>query len=263
MSTLAVIIPVRNMATTLRRAVASAAEGGADSVVIVDDASDDGTAEVASLCAEEWSCVSVVTHPEKTADHNVAQEPVWRGIKCDQIVGLSADDFLYPGAVWSLKLAAGSPVAFADYDVFDADGKYFYSQHSHFYGRKTAAEIRRRFSSIDYCTETGFCTAIRRDIAMWLWSSGWQALGPMMDGVGLMTAAALFGAAYIPMKCGSFTLRDGSYGCNSSREGSWYFDRGMEAVEWIRSCGLDGQTTKAIVKLRCFLNDKLLEESIG
>jgi hypothetical protein len=37
----------------------------------------------------------------------------------------------------------------------------------------------------------------------------------------------------------------------------------MEAVEWIRSCGLDGQTTKAIVKLRCFLNDKLLEESIG
>lgn len=263
MSTLAVIIPVRNMATTLRRAVASAADGGADSVVIVDDASDDGTAEVAAACAAEWPRVSVVTHPQKSDDHNVAQEPVWRAVECDQIVGLSADDFLYPGAVWSLKLAADSPVAFADYDIFDVSGKYLYSQYSHAYGRRTADEVRKRFVSSDYCTESGFCAAIRRDIAMWLWSSGWQSLGPMMDSVGLMTAAALFGAAYVPMKCGAFSMRDGGYGYDSSRTAEWYYALGTKAVKWVRSCGLDGETTKAIARLRCCLNDKLLEEAVA
>lgn len=260
MSTLAVIIPVRNMASTLRRAVASAVDGGADEVVIVDDASDDGTDLVAAQCAEAWGQVSVVTHSQKSVCHNAAQEPVWRAVKSDQIVGLAADDFLYPGAIWSLKLASDSPVAFSDYDVFDKSWRYLYSQYSHFYGRRSAAEVRERFALSDYCTETGFCAAIRKDVSSWLWSSGWQNLGPMMDSVGLMTAAALFGAAYVPFKCGAFCLRSDSYGYDSTRNAEWYFSLGTKAVDWVMSCGLDQKTTRAIARLRCCLNDKFFEE---
>jgi glycosyltransferase involved in cell wall biosynthesis len=260
MSTLAVVIPVRNMASTLRRAVSSAVLGGADEVVIVDDASDDGTDEVAARCSEEWKCVSIVTHSQKSEDHNIAQEAAWRSVQSDQIVGLAADDFLYPGAIWSLKLAPDAPVVFSDYDVFDKSSRYLYSQCTRFYGRRTAAEIRSRFATSDYVTETGFCAAIRRDISSWLWTAGWQTLGPMMDTVGLMTAASLFGASYIPVRCGAFFFSTDSYGHNSNRDAEWYFNMGTKAVDWVRSCGLDSSTVKGIARLRCCLNDKFFEE---
>lgn len=254
MSTLTVIIPTRNMASTLGRAIESVL--AADEIIVVDDASEDDTEAV----TKGFPGVTYIRHPEKTRDHNAAQRDIWLGVKSNQIVGLAADDWLYPGAIEAMKSCADAPAVFTDMDVFDSSGKYLGGFYHHFYGRKTAAEVRQKLLAMSGAGETGFAGAIRSDIARWLWHAGWERLGPMMDSVGLTAVAAIFGAAYLGIKGGAFTVHaSGSYGLNPHRTADEYYELGTTAVAWMLSVGLDATTVKAVAGKRCCLDPNALE----
>ncbi len=254
MSTLTVIIPTRNMASTLGRAIESVL--AADEIIVVDDASDDDTEAV----AKGFPGVAYIRHPEKTRDHNAAQRDIWLGVKSNQIVGLAADDWLYPGAIEAMKSCADAPAVFTDNDMFDDDGRYIGGFFHHFYGRKSAKEVRNRMITHFGSGETGFACAIRADMSNWLWHAGWDRLGPMMDSVGLAAVAAIFGATYMSVKGGAFTIRRaGSYGRNPKWTADDLYEMGSTAVSWMFSVGLDATTVKAIAGKRCCMNPELLE----
>lgn len=260
MSTLAVVIPTRNMASTLGRALGSACHGGADEIVVVDDASEDDTAAVVERYQNEFPVVQYVRHPQKTEDHNAAQMDVWMGLKSDQVVGLAADDWLYSGAIEAMKSCSDAPAVFTDMDVFNEHGTYLGSLFHNWYGRKSAREVRSKVIAVVGAAETGFACAIRSDISRWLWTAGWHRLGPMMDNVGLTAAASTFGAAYMGVKGGAFTVHSGgSYGLNPNRTAEEYYELGKTAVAWLFSVGLDAATVRAIAGRNCCLNTNELE----
>ena len=248
------------MASTLGRALESVCTSGADEVIVVDDASEDGTKDVVDGYAKRHDFVRYIRHPEKAADHNAAQRDIWMGVKSDQIVGLAADDWLYPGAIEGMKSCADSPAVFTDMDIFHEDGSYLYSMFHNFYGRKSPAEIRLRMATYYGAGETGFACAVRTDMAKWLWNAGWERLGPMMDTIGLAAVATLFGASYLSVQGGAFTMPpNGSYGLNLSRTAEEYYALGTTAVAWLFSVGVDSRTIRAIAGSRCCLNKEALE----
>lgn len=254
MSTLTVIIPTRNMASTLGRAIESAKD--ADEIIVIDDASEDDTESV----VRSFDGVKYIRHAEKSIDHNSAQREYWTGVKTEQIVGLAADDWLYPGAIEALKSCSSAPVVFSEIDFFSDSGSYLGSFFHHFYGNKTHHDVRKKFAIGGAMIESGFASAVRADISRWLWNAGWDRLGPMMDSVGLSAAACLFGATYLNVKGGAFTLHNvGSYGMNQNRTAEDYYQLGCTAVSWMFSVGLDSKTIKQIAHARCCLSKEFLE----
>lgn len=251
MSTLTVIIPTRNMASTLGRAIESVR--AADEIIVVDDASEDDTEAV----AKGFQGVTYIRHPEKTADHNAAQRHIWLGVRSDQIVGLAADDWLYPGAIEAMKSCVDAPVVFTDADIFDGSGRYVSGIYHNFYGVKSPAEVREKLHARAGAGEHGFATAIRTDISAWLWHGGWQILGPAMDSVGLTMVAALFGAAYLSVKGGAFTVHEGgSYGRDPARSTEEHSRIADTAVSWMLSIGMDSATVRAVAVTRLFMAEK-------
>lgn len=260
MSTLAVVIPTRNMASTLGRALGSACHGGADEIVVVDDASEDDTAAVVERYQNEFPVVQYVRHPQKTEDHNVAQRDVWLGLKSDQVVGLAADDYLYPGAICAMKTRSHSPVVFCDADAVDEDGRYICAHYSHFYGDRTPEEIRERFRGDVSLLESGVGSALRMDMVRWLWHSGWASMGPMMDSIGYGAVACMFGASYLRIKGAAVTVRERSYGRNPDWTDDDFVRMGTTAVLWMQSVGLDFDTISGLARKRCRI---VLERSLA
>lgn len=253
MSTVAVVIPTWNMASTLGRALGSACVGGADEIVVVDDASTDDTYNVVEAWQKTYPHVEYVRHPEKSRDHNEAQRDVWLGLKSDHIIGLAADDWLYPAAIESIRRNAHSPVVFCDADAFDEKGRFLHWHMSEFWGYRSADEVRARVRGPANLIESGIGSSLRRDLVRWLWQMGWQTLGPLMDSVGYGTVACLFGATYVRAKGAGLTVRDRSYGRNPDWTEDDYRSMGMRAVGWMEYAGLDRETIRAMARKRCYL----------
>jgi len=251
-STLAVVIPTRNMAATLGRAIGSACHGGADEVVVVDDASEDDTPAVVEACQREFPVVRYVRHAEKTPDHNVAQRDVWLSLTSDQVVGMGADDYLLPGAITALKAHAYAPVVFADADTIDPAGTFMYHHTSDFYGDRRPEEVRARFQSPGNVIESGCGSALRMDMVRWLWDAGWDKLGPIMDSVGYATVACLFGATYLNCRTVAITVCETSYGHPSRWTPQQLMLLAESAVRLMRTAGLDEPTVRAICRKRCY-----------
>ena len=251
MSTLAVVIPTRNMAKYLGRALGSVCHGGADEIVVIDDASDDDTAAVVEHWKNQFPHVQYVRHAEKAADHNEAQRDVWLSLQSDQIVGMGADDYLFPGAISAIKSHADAPVVFGDADTIDTEGRYMYSHHSAFYGQRTAEQVRARFQSSCGVIESGCGSALRRDMVRWLWDMGWEQLGPMMDSVGYATIACLHGAAYVQSKTVAIMVSDASYGHRSRWTDADILKWASASIAFMRLAGLDDATVAGIARKRC------------
>lgn len=253
MSTVAVIIPTWNMASTLGRALGSACVGGADEIVVVDDASTDGTYSVVEQWQKSHPHVQYVRHLEKSQDHNAAQREVWLSLKSDHVIGLAADDWLYPSAVEAVRRNAHSPVVFTDADAFDEQGQFIHYHASEFYGDRSADEVRCRVRGPANLIESGVGSSLRRDMVQWLWMMGWDSLGPLMDSIGYGTIACLFGATYVQCKGAGLTVRERSYGRNPDWTESDYLTMGMHAVAWMRYAGLDRETITGLARKRCRL----------
>ena len=253
MSTVAVVIPTWNMASTLGRALGSACVGGADEIVVVDDASTDATYSVVQQWQKSHPHVQYVRHPEKSQDHNAAQRDVWLSLTSDHVIGLAADDWLYPAAVEAVRRNAHAPVVFTDADAFDERGRFTHWHMSEFYGYRSADEVRARVRGPSNLIESGIGSSLRRDMVHWLWRMSWESLGPLMDSVGYGTVACLFGAAYVHAKGAGLTVRERSYGRNPDWTDDDYRTMGMHAVAWMEYAGLDRETIRAMARKRCYV----------
>jgi glycosyltransferase involved in cell wall biosynthesis len=107
MSSISIVIPCYNYGHFLRDCVASALDGqpGVDiRVLVIDDASPDGSAQVAKQIAADDPRVEVVAHAENAGHLATYNEGLLNWADGDYTVLLSADDRLAPGA---LSRAAG------------------------------------------------------------------------------------------------------------------------------------------------------------
>jgi hypothetical protein len=248
MSTVAVIIPVRNKAGTLERAVVSAA--AADEIHVVDDASTDNIGEVVARLPVK---VTYWRWPMKSLDHTAALRTVYHASRCRQFIGMGADDFLLPTLIPAIRENADAPVIFSDYAVVDINEKVLavIPQDAR---EKTALgpeEVRARFQSTRNATETGIGSSLRCDVAAWLWARGWEALGPHVDSIGYSAAAATFGCVLLPFVGAAYTHGGSSYGRESLASMEDVARLAGVCLDWLDDVGIDEATAHSLCEKRC------------
>ena len=212
---IAVLLPVWNRVSTLARAIESALARYPDEVVVVDDASTDGSAELAESYGPP---VRVVRHPRKTEDHIRAMGPVVESIDADYIVGMGADDVIYEGFLANVRDATdqrksrGWPgVVFGDYALL-REGDPLEVNEVRSFGMPgvvamNPAEARAWFLRTPATRhECGVGSAIRRDLLVWLHNEEWWRLGPRSDALGYVVAALRAGCIYVPAIHGGLTV---------------------------------------------------------
>lgn len=247
--TVAVVIATRNMAATLGKAIDSACHQGPDAVVIVDDASEDETPAVVEHYANQFTCVRYVRHREKTPCHVTALRPVYASLDFDHFIGLGADDILLPGLVTAVRDNAMHAVVFTEYTCSSGPQSW---RVSHGYADKatlTPHEVRVRLQNHN-ATETGIGSSVRSDVMAWLWQMGWGELGPHADSIGYATAAAVFGAVYLPMAGGHIEFNPQGYGQRTAAAdpNGW----AAKARAFMARAGLDATTAEALIAKRCY-----------
>lgn len=249
MKRVAVVIPTRNMAATLGRAINAAA--GADEIHVVDDASTDDTASVAgnaSVYYWRW--------PKKSRCWLSALRHVYHAIDCDHVVFGSADDVLMPGLIPAVREHADAAVVFSDYDVVTDAGVHLWtiSQDVRAATAFTAEEMRLRVQGTRCATETGIGASVRRDVAEWLWDTGWECMGRHADSVGYTTAACLYGCVMLPIVGAAYTFTEVSYGRPQSLSQKDMARAGLTCRGWMSHVGLDDASTRAIAMKRCSIS---------
>ena len=138
MSTVSVVIPVRNGARYIAEAIRSALDQGdfITELVVVDDASTDGTVDVAMAIGDPR--VRVV--PNWTTGLPAGRNTGTAHTNGEWLYYLDADDRVRPGAIAALLAAAGrSPgadVVYGDYERVDVQGCRI--------GRRNAIRLRRK-----------------------------------------------------------------------------------------------------------------------
>jgi len=120
------VVPVFNGAATLGEAVSSILDDNLyqdDEVVIVDDGSQDNSAEVALTLAANDSRIRVVKHRHNKGSANAARNTGIDNAVNDLLFNLDADNVLLPGSVKLLRTTrAGTgadAVAFGEIEYFD------------------------------------------------------------------------------------------------------------------------------------------------
>ncbi len=206
---IACVIPVRNSAQTLHRALMSVCtqEDVPDEVVILDDASDDDTPDVARRYAESFPFVRHVRYPEKSPDWRIAAcENSLLYTTADYIHSLSASDWIDPHFYLAARACVDAGFVFAEYAIVDKGGT---TQAMAICEMLSGSVERPRDALLDQlCRQTFFeggpACLIRRDAWEWLKSRKFWELKTWQDSVGYSAAAWLYGAAYIPLPCGHF-----------------------------------------------------------
>jgi glycosyltransferase involved in cell wall biosynthesis len=210
MTTVAVVIPVWNRASTLGRAIESALFQEPDELVVVDDASTDDSVAVASSYP-----VTVVRRDAKSANYVQALGDTYRAIASDYVIGMGADDVIYPPFVDFVRQCGGMDnppgVVFGDYALL-REGmmpvplqvrRHGFSEPTVFTPNAAAARFR---SSDARRYECGVGSAIRRDLFLWLDDQEYWRLGPWSDSFGYVAASIRAGCAYVPEVFGGFVV---------------------------------------------------------
>ena len=251
--TVAVVIPNRNMAATLHKALGSACHQGPDEVLVVDDASTDDSLAVVEHWANQFPFVRLVRHTEKTGCHWAAMRPACDALSSRHIIMGSADDILLPGLVTAIRQHLESAAVFTDYDVVRPDGSFLHkvSQGVTEPLTLTPEQVRERFRERAFATETGIGSSLRRDIASWLWNREWHLMGPHMDSIGYATAAALHGATYLPMTGAAYTMTERSWGRDAVDTPEKAVHWGKIAHQFMSRAGVDDATADALLLKRC------------
>jgi len=99
-----VVIPARNMAATVPRAIMSAVRAGCDDIIVVDDASEDATAETVRMLSA-GAPVRLLQTGLVRAGVCHARNIGIAAARHDLIVPLDADDALMPDALRALVMA--------------------------------------------------------------------------------------------------------------------------------------------------------------
>lgn len=244
----AVVIPTRNMAGTLERAIMSCAD--ADEIHVIDDASTDDTAAVLARLPVK---VIVWRWPRKSRDHLTAQRVVYDTIEADHIIGVGADDVLLPGFVDTVRANSHVSVLLADYNVVSPSGEYLWTVSQEVTEPTLLApeQMRARVESPRNATETGIGSSLRRDVVQWLWRHGWDRMGPHMDSIGAAAAACTFGCLLLPMAGAAYTFTERSYGRDGDDSEELTKKRAVVCRDFLRGCGLPDSTVRALCSKRC------------
>lgn len=249
MSAVSIILPTRNMAATLHRAMDSACSQGPDVLYVVDDASEDDTPVVVERFTSQHSFVRYVRRTEKAPCHVAALRPVYDELPEGHVIGLAADDILLPGIVTSVRAYAEHAVIFTNYSVEDGE-RLWQVQHPYVKPiHMTPAAMCKRLQ-MQRPAETGIGSSVRTDVMRWLWNLGWHELGPHADSIGYATAAAVHGALYLPMVGAHVRFNRNGYGQRVAAENpaAW----ADKAQAFMRRAGLDDPTIQALVEARCY-----------
>jgi glycosyltransferase involved in cell wall biosynthesis len=214
MTRVAVVIPVWNRAATLGRAIESALVQHADEVVVVDDASDDNSVELA-----RGYPVTVVTRKSKSVNWIQAFGVACHTIDADYLVCMGADDVIHEGFVESVRdvLDARKPrgwpgVVFGDYCLL-REGSPPEVLGVRRFGMPgvtamNPAEAAAWFQSTPATRhECGVGSAIRRDMLLWLHDQEYWRLGPWSDSFGYVVAAIKAGCIYVPEVFAGFVVQ--------------------------------------------------------
>lgn len=120
---MSVCIPARNAAAFVEVAVSSAlADDGVSEVVLLDDASTDGTAELAEAFGDDR--VRVIRHPAQLGRGANVDKAFLAG-RSELVLVLPADDELAPGGIAALRdaiSASGAAFAFGSVGIIDERG---------------------------------------------------------------------------------------------------------------------------------------------
>lgn len=237
------------MAQTLHASLDSACHQAPDVIVVVDDCSEDDTAAVVERFSSRFDCVRYVRHRHKAKCHVAALRPIYDELPNGHVIGLAADDILLPGLVKSVRAFADHAVIFTNYSADDGERQW---SVNHPYARPVALTpdaVRERIRT-QWPMETGIGSAVRTDAMQWLWELGWHELGPHADSIGYSTAAAVFGAAYLPMTGAHIRFNSAGYGQSMAAQNrdAW----AEKARAFMRRAGVDEQTTETLVERRCY-----------
>jgi|688.fasta_scaffold33682_6 hypothetical protein len=211
---IATVIPVRNMEGTISRALESVCHQNPDSLLIIDDCSDDSTPEIIQKYASKYNFIKVVRYPQKADCHVEAMIKPICSLEFDYIIGLGADDVISDGIVDSIRETAkkNNPgVIFCNYNTVAEPDLQILEQRNYGYQEVTwlkPQEAQRKFISDNgHRHECGVGSAISYDAFLWLSKTGFHSLGPWMDSWGFTIASVKYGCAYIPIVGALFVVK--------------------------------------------------------
>ena len=209
-----VYIPNRNFSATLPAAIYSAASQMPVEVAVIDDASTDDSVAVADAATMTYDCVWVQHNAQKAACWEQAAAEQFGSFGGSHIIGLSADDELYPGVVQSTMRHPNAAVVFHSY-YCRKPGRDPHAAVPMPFAQATAmtpGEACQHLVSDALPCETGIGSAIRWNWLAWLCNLEYWRMGPWADAVGYSAVAALGGCVYVPQPGAIFTEDDGGYG---------------------------------------------------
>jgi hypothetical protein len=160
--------------------------------------------------------VRVIRHAEKSENHLLALEPIVESLETDYVLGMGADDYLYPGCVaalrqgveWAQRERPGA--VFADFDHVDAapEPKRLRTlRYSPVMVHLPPEQYRAYVAHMAVRPECGVASLIRHDLLVWLQREGYATAGHLSDVWGYMLAALRAGAVYVPGPYAAFTTK--------------------------------------------------------
>lgn len=247
-----ILIPTRNMASTLANALESACSQNPDIVMVVDDASEDGTPEIIAGFSTKYPFLRSVRWSQKSDCHLTALRRVLNSLECEHVIGLGADDMILPGLVDVVREHSEAAVVFSNYSCELLGNPQIKWHASHPYTQATALnpeQMRHRIQT-QPAVETGIGSSVRKDVLRWLSRHEWQRLGPHQDSIGYAAAAATFGCVYVPIFGAHVRFNPNGYGQRESETGreTW----AKEAVLFLERVGMDQETSTALIQKRCY-----------
>lgn len=209
-----VYIPNHNHAATLGAAIYSAVREQPLEVAVIDDASTDSSVRVANAAAMAYDCVWLHEHQAKSACWEQAAAGQLGYLGGSHVIGLSADDELYPGVVQSTMRHPQAAVVFHSYMVRKpgqaAHGGVVMPVRG--ISSMTPGQACTHLTSDALPCETGIGSAIHHSWLKWLCQHEYWRMGPWADAVGYASVAALGGCVYCQEFGAIFTEDDAGYG---------------------------------------------------
>lgn len=247
-----VYVPNRNHAPTLGAAIYSAVREQPLEVAVIDDASTDDSVAVADAAAMAYDCVWVQHNQTKAECWEQAAASEFDSLNGSHIIGLSADDELFPGVVQSVMRYPRAAVIFHTY-LCRKPGRNPYGGVAVPFESVTAmtpAEAQRHLASDALPCETGVGSAIHHSWLRWLCQHEYWRMGPWADAVGYASVAALGGCVYSQQIGAIFTEDDAGYGVtvrNSPDKSSRYM---VEVWAFLKRAQVPEDVAAAICRKR-------------
>jgi hypothetical protein len=246
-----VVIPTRNRAATLSRAIVSAASQNPAEVLVVDDASTDDTPGIVEQLLGVYPCIRYERYGSKAADWQEAMAGFYRTLQGSHVIQMGADDWLANGVVDSVNRHPNAAVVFHDYCVANTDGTQIGAVSNGFESvtHMSSEQVCSRLVQYPYPTETGIGSGLRLDCLRWLEAQHFWRMGPWSDAIGFAAVAALWGCVFVPGAGATFTQDDHGYGA-TNRNSSDSIRYMAECVSFLASSGVPGDAATALCRKR-------------